>query len=773
MNGTNPASPSLLDFQSLKFRFSRRLLPFTPPDIFMLDTLETQLPATEVSQIVIAKLSHPIISSNLCVAQPSLQNLVYPFKKSAIADLTSWLKEALSYPKIELLFNPICAPHLKGKVYPKKGGEEAKETTQSSLFPEMKCRHGLAEGTCATCITEKEQKKKQIKLLFDIFDFIFPILLPPLKLENISEFLPGKDLYPFQPKGIKFLASKEAALLGDEMGLGKTVQAVIAMSILFHSGKVTNALVVCPRSVFTTWGDHFENWAPALRVLNVRGNKLLRQMKWSSPSHVYLTTYETLREDLANIPDKDFSICVIDEAQKIKNPTALVTKTVRQINAKIRWGLSGTPLENRVEELISIFAYLKPGLLRYEDAHWPRLVTEKIKPFFLRRRKTDVLKDLPEKRQSIDWLDLTPAQQAAYDKAENEGIVALNKQGETVTVQHILALITKLKQICNFEVVSGESSKLEYLIDKLEAIQEQGDKALVFSQFPEKTLKFLEPKLKKFDPFIYHGGLSDHKRDSIIKKFQNEDESKLLLMSLKAGGLGLNLQRANYVYHFDQWWNPATSMQAEDRVHRIGQEKTVFVTTLMTKGTIEEKIQKVLERKRLLFKEVIDNLSEVSLTEALSKEELFSLFNLKVVPQKGKGKLTSSKKITIDDIYKLSPEEFEKLVARLYESMGYYVKLTPISRDEGVDLYAKKVSDSGTVYLIIQCKHYPNRKVGVEHVRSLYGVLTSKQAITKGILITSGQFSEDAKNFAQDNRIELYDCAYLFGLLHKYDVSLV
>jgi SNF2 family DNA or RNA helicase len=357
---------------------------------------------------------------------------------------------------------------------------------------------------------------------------------------------------------------------------------------------------------------------------------------WDSLAHIYLTTYETFRQDLPDsdcswqdkIARKNFDVAVLDEIQKIKNPSAELTQSVRRIESERRWGLSGTPLENRTEELIAVFAFLKPKLLRYEDAIEPLVVKEKIRPYFLRRRKADVLTDLPEKNCDEVWLELSDAQKKAYERAQRDGIVDLNNRGDSVTVQHVLALITKLKQICNYDPATGESCKLEYLNDQLDAIADQGDKALIFSQYTDKTLIFLEPRLKQFNPHVYHGALSDSQRDKIIDEFQNRNDCKILLMSVKAGGLGLTLTRANFVFHFDLWWNPAVAAQAEDRAHRIGQKKTVYVTSLFTRNTIEEEIQRILKRKKALFAQIVDDLSDTNLSMTLSEDELFGLFGL-------------------------------------------------------------------------------------------------------------------------------------------------
>lgn len=702
--------------------------------------------------------------------------------EEAIVDLTTWLKEQLICPGIESLPLLLDPPRRAGKSYTKDGQEDK----QPELLPaeDENCIHGIKKSWCSTCIQKEKRESEKTTSIVDLFDLVFPILLPPLgdNFDSPVAFPPGMELYPFQREGVRFLAEHERALLGDEMGLGKSIQAIVALRFLFRLSKITNGLILCPKSVLTDWEKKLWDWAPELRVIKVRGLREQREILWNTPGHIYLTTYETVRQDLpdslgdntglGDTAKKEFDFIILDETQKIKSPSANVSKAMRFIKGRFCWGLSGTPLENRLEDLISIFAYIKPGLLgpndlRYANAAGPWKIKEAIKPYVLRRRKADVLPDLPEKLYEEAWLELTPAQKETYERAEKEGIVTLNEQGDAVTVQHVLALITKLKQICNLDVKSKESCKLEYLSEKLEDTSEQGDKALVFSQYPDKTLAHLEPQLKKFKPLIYSGSLSESQRDTIVKSFQEQEDNKVLLMSVKAGGLGLTLTRANYVYHYDLWWNPAVAAQAEDRTHRIGQKKTVFVTYLLTVNTIEERIQNLLKKKRQLFKEVIDDLSDENLSN-LTEEDLFGLFNI----QKRKREPIQDK-VTRETLVRISPQEFEALIANLYERMGYHVILTPQTRDKGVDVHAKRISDAGTENLAIQCKHYPNGSVGVEHARSLYGVIQDQPSITKGILVTSGTFSSECRQFSSGKRMELVEGSHLLGLLEKYSVPLV
>lgn len=858
---------SLKFFDRTKLNLVSKIFPVRQTETLFLDKIEIDLRVTQINQIDIPSISEPIVTTDFCPFNPEVIDLqtapsyvqiitcqnsqchqrlrlnideqsigkqlnlrcptcrhsfIYsPSINELIEDFTELLKEQIYYPEIESFPVQFDKPRPAGKSY----RQSVRKGKPPKAEEDKDCIHGLKKSWCFICIQKEKQERERTSKV-DPFDLIFPILQPPLgeNFDSPMAFPPGKELYPFQRAGIKFLVEHERALLGDEMGLGKSIQAIVAIRCLLRMGKITNGLILCPKSVLKDWEKKLWEWAPELRIVKVRGTKDQKQICWNSPAHIYLTTYETLRQDLdsslgdnevvtnsdgshsitcpndkcsqrlqmdkeifgievecptcrhvfcytsaEDIAKKEFDFIILDEIQKIKNTSADITKATRQINSPRRWGLSGTPLENRIEELISIFAYLKPGLLHYDDASQPKKIKEALKPYFL-RRKSEVLPDFPKVAHDDMWLELTPAQRETYNKAEKEGIVALNEQGDSVTVQHVLALITKLKQICNFDPVTKESCKREYLCDELEKVIEADEKALVFSQYPEKTLTLLESALKqRFNPRIYHGQLSDTQRDKIIKEFQNEDEYKVLLMSVKAGGLGLTLTRANHVFHFDHWWNPAVTDQATARARRIGQKKTVFVTSFIIGNTIEERIQNLLERKREQFAFVIDDLSDTNLSKALTEDELFGLFNL----QKGKrgDSESSSKKISPELLNQISPQQFEERISLLYEKMGFHVKLTPQTRDKGVDIYAKRGSESGTEFLAIQCKHYPKGTVGVEHARALYGVIHDQQSITKGVLITSGIFSKDCREFVHGKRIELFDCSYVCGLLEKYNVS--
>ena len=254
----------------------------------------------------------------------------------------------------------------------------------------------------------------------------------------------------------------------------------------------------------------------------------------------------------------------------------------------------------------------------------------------LRRRTENVLPDLPDKIEQDVKIDLGESQRQTYDRAESEGIVELNAHGESITVFHVFQLITKLRQICNFDPVTGESAKLDQLLDDLEEIAESGRKTLVFSQFVGEDfgLKRLSKNLPaEYRPMQLHGEVSPSARAETVRRFQNDDAVKALLLNFKVGGVGLNLQAANYVYLFDRWWNPAVEDQAVKRAHRLGQKTVVFVRRFVCRNTIEERIRKKLAEKRRLFHHVIDE-GRPDESMGLTEDEIFSLFNLTVRPRK-------------------------------------------------------------------------------------------------------------------------------------------
>lgn len=669
-------------------------------------------------------------------------------------------------------------PRRAGRNY--SGDEETQTGSVETASPgaraqSPRCVHGMPRSQCATCKAVADREQARVS---DLFEWLLPFLQPPLgdNFDNFVAFPPGLTPYDFQREGIRRLGENEAFLLADEMGLGKSIQAIIALKFLFHAGRATTALIIAPKSVVSDWRHKLDEWAPELRTTAIQGSETVRDSQWSGLAHVYLVSYETHRNDAERLGDRRFDVCILDEAQRIKNPTASLSQAaVRRRNAKWRWALTGTPLENKEQDIVAIFEFLKPGCLSDDYSGRPKALREKIAPYVLRRRILDVLKDLPPKHVSIKWLDLTEAQRKRYDEVESGAraeMLSLVEQGIPLNRLRISALarLTELKKICNLDSGTFESCKRDFLVEELETIRELGEKALVFSQFPHETLEKIQPMLEAFEADIFHGGLSDRQRDAVLRRFKEDPESVALLMSVQAGGVGLTITEANHVFHFDLWWNPATAAQAAGRAYRIGQKKDVFETALLTVRTVEERVHQILHRKQALFDEVVEGLSEGDAVNALSEEELLSLFGV----TKEREGATSRGRATgpgARDLSSLSPRQFEELVGNLYEKMRFTVRLGTGSRDAGIDIVAIRTQPGLRERVAIQCKHYPDGKVGRPDVQRLIGAADTRE-YTKRVLVTSGRFSREAEELARSHAsVELITGALLQGLLDRYGLA--
>ncbi len=444
---------------------------------------------------------------------------------------------------------------------------------------------------------------------------------------------PG-ELMPFQISGVQALLEMNRLLLADDMGLGKTVQTVAAVRILRARGEIESCLVIAPASVLNQWRQELSRWAPELSAIIVRGSAPDRRWQWLAQTDVKLVSYGVLRQDadrlVAMRPARPmWDVVVADEAQRIKNhnDTSDAVKSLQRVRS---WALTGTPIENKEEELASIMEFVDHDGTSPLKRYFPGLaLMHRHKEVQLRRKKNEVLSDLPPKLETKLAVELGPRQRASYRKAEEEGVFYLKSLGAEVRVQHVLELITRLKQICNFDPVTGESSKLDDIRERLVQLSGQGHKALVFSQYASETfgVKAAAEFLREFSPVMLTGDMPLEARSVAIERFRRRDEHKAMVISLRAGGLGLNLQEASYVFHLDRWWNPAVERQAEDRAHRMGQTVKVNVIKYSCAGTIEERIDRILERKQRLFDQLIDDVS-LNLSARLSGEELFSLFGL-------------------------------------------------------------------------------------------------------------------------------------------------
>jgi SNF2 family DNA or RNA helicase len=442
-------------------------------------------------------------------------------------------------------------------------------------------------------------------------------------------------LLPYQREGVLALLERKALLLADSMGLGKTIQAIAALRILVHQGQVASTLIVCPASLMIQWRRELARWAPDLKVVPISGGPSARGHLWQVPAHIKLIGYETLRADVMDLRDspalqKPWDVVILDEASRIKNRRSAVSIACKRLPRERRWALTGTPLENSLEDVASLLDFL----LLDPDSPPPQPlgITELKAQLFanqLRRRKEDVLPQLPPKRINDVVIELPARQREAYDRAEQEGIVQLTQAAGSVTIVHVLELISRLKQLCNYDPASGESGKLADMRERMRTLVAEGQRALIFSQFTDELfgIRRIAEVLREFEPLTFTGSMSLRMRAEIVERFLAHPQHKALLLSLRAGAQGLNLQKASYVFHFDRWWNPAIEEQADARVHRLGQTYPVTIYRYICANTIEDRIDAKLREKRKMFQEVVEDVS-LELTTALSERELFDLLGI-------------------------------------------------------------------------------------------------------------------------------------------------
>src|SRR5262245_19530608 len=432
--------------------------------------------------------------------------------------------------------------------------------------------------------------------------------------------------------------------LADDMGLGKTIQ-VIALHLARRGGPM---LVVCPASLIGNWESELHAFAPSERVRRYHGEA--RELDGLGLGEVTLTTYGVLRRDGARLAEVQWDLVVADEAQQVKNAAAVAARELRRLPARARIALTGTPVENHLLDLWAILDWTTPGLLgsRQAFADWTAAIDRGademaearlrrlVQPFLLRRRKSDpgVAPELPPRIETDHMVALTSEQLGLYEAVVQETESVIRSSEGIQRRGLVLKLITLLKQVCNHPAqylrekgpLAGRSGKLEALDDLLEVVLDDGESVLVFTQYVEMG-RLLERHLgRRCATAFLHGGVPARRRDEMVRRFQ-AGQVPVLLVSLRAGGFGLNLSRASHVVHFDRWWNPAVEDQATDRAHRIGQSRTVQVHRLVTEGTVEARIEALLSRKRDLAERVV-GAGEAWLSE-LSDEELGQLVRLR------------------------------------------------------------------------------------------------------------------------------------------------
>ena len=473
------------------------------------------------------------------------------------------------------------------------------------------------------------------------------------------------ELRPYQIRGhawIHYLIDQGfGACLADDMGLGKTIQAItLILDWRKQQRGQEPILVVCPVSVLGNWRREFHRFAPNLDVELHHGKARLRTTEefanMNAAHDVILTSYSLLQRDEELFQGCDYGGIILDEAQNIKNPNTRQSKSARSLRGGFRLVLTGTPLENRPLDLWTIMDFLNEGLLgnksnflktlehpilRQKSRTKASVLAKLVRPFVLRRLKTDpeIITDLPEKTEQVVVTGLTREQATLYESIVNQGLDEVELSSEGIQRRGvILTTLLRLKQVCNHpahylgdgSALPTRSAKLDLLTEMLEEALAEGDRCLVFTQFKEMG-SLLRRHLKEVldeDVLFLHGGVPQKNREDLVQNFQEaaEDGPKIFVLSLKAGGTGLNLTAANRVFHYDRWWNPAVEDQATDRAFRIGQERNVFVHKFVCTGTLEERIQEMLERKREVAESLL-SAGEGWITE-LTNEELRRLLTL-------------------------------------------------------------------------------------------------------------------------------------------------
>lgn len=564
--------------------------------------------------------------------------------KSEVVSL-GWTAALARAPQISITSESFKSPRPKAVSLTCKG---PKVGVKSFVFPEAPAwlqalekkapKKKDATGEEQTEAERKHDKPKPKKVthirppgdVIKLEDRLYYLLQPSLESLVTSGALEFPfEPFPYQFEGIAFLYPRHAAVMADEMGLGKTMQSISTMRMLLRAGEIRSVLLVCPKPLVSNWKREFNLWAPEIPISVIEGDSAKRSWLWrDNQTPVKIANYELLMRDHEIVSEEGglhFDLVVLDEAQRIKNSNSTTAEIATGIPRTRSWALTGTPIENSTDDLVGVFEFLAPGLLtKGMDI---KSMSSTASQYIIRRTKDLVMTDMPPRLYRDAELHLSPAQQEAYEFAEKEGIVRLEDMGQELTVQHVFELVLRLKQICNFDPRTGESAKMDQLKADLEEVAASGKKAILFSQWT-RTIQEIRKHVEPFGPLEYHGKVPHKQREGVIDQFKNDPSKHVILMSYGAGSVGLNLQFCEYVFLFDRWWNPAIEDQAINRAHRIGAAGAVTISRYLAVGTIEDRINKVLEEKRELFDALFSQTGEPSKI-GFSKEEIFGLFDLR------------------------------------------------------------------------------------------------------------------------------------------------
>ena len=718
---------------------------FSPPVVFRSLVFPTR---TSRNLAIAASLPEVSVDLHPRSAAPSAIPMEFPIlpptPETARIDISGLIADGVS----QNLLTPIGKPDPRGKNY-------APATQQRALFGDDNTgRLNGHPGRPSKDNSPRTVLDRPIRHTPALWDLILPLLRPPLDFDLPAQLDLPSDLYPFQVEGVRRLVENHAFLLADEMGTGKTVMAAVALRVLLHNRSVRRALIVCPAGVLSVWDTHLADWCGhEVLCSNIRGSREVRRAGWGHPAHVYLVSYDTLRNDVlgrrplvTNERLAQFDLAVLDEIHYIRNQSSGRARAVKRVSSAFRWGLSGTPMQNSLSDLVAVFSFLKPGLLS-DDCTSASASKDRIGPFFLRRLKKDVMEDLPEKIVEERWLTLDPRQRQAYDAAIAQGRADLVAGGTRVARVHVFTLLRRLMGICNFAPAARSSPKLSQLLEQIEEVIEE-HKVVVFSNCIGEGVDKIRPMVEKYGVAEITGRTPVSRRREVIDAFQRDPDIRVFLGTPKAAGEGISLTKAGYVFHFDQWWNPAVAWQAEDRVHRKGQRGQVNVYSYFMEHTVEERIRDKLREKGLLFEEVIGALSTEDIESCMTMADWCEVLGLELGAPKEGGEAQgggAGLPETHARMASMPPVAFEQLVAEVFRRRGYTTRTTKGSHDGGVDVFATRAGLGGKEVVVIQCKR--KREVGVDAARELLGVVSADRMVSRGFLVVSGRLSRGCREF--------------------------
>jgi len=426
-------------------------------------------------------------------------------------------------------------------------------------------------------------------------------LLMPLSVDS-------DGIYSYQRQGIAWLLGHHRAILGDDMGLGKTLQALAAARRLIRFGRVAWIVIVAPKILVSNWVEEIVRWAPELSVataLQLGSHRSLRWKRLVRRAHVIVTSYEQLRDVPSVLIQQPPELIIADEAHRLRNISSLSTKGFSEIDANRIWALTGTPIERDAQDIVTLLSLLDSHKFSITDKSLhPNSLKARLRPYLLRRRKSDVLEELPRVIDQNEVLDLTKEQKEAYGKA-------IENHTKSEPNSSFLPLFNKLRMICDIDSATGASSKIERAVDAISDVHRAGEKVVVFSYVIE-PLRLLQAKLQHsirgIECCILIGDMSHAERIEALNRFKHDSSCTVLLASTRVASEGLTLTEANHVIFLNRWWNPSSNSQARDRVVRIGQTRVVRVRSFTCRGTVEERLDLLLREKSLTFEKVIESL---------------------------------------------------------------------------------------------------------------------------------------------------------------------